>query len=180
MAQMSNEVSLKVAEVGDGAAILSLLKKVASVSSAFIVPNLARLTAKEEDEQLKQISQLPECLILLAVLDTQPIGILTVMPPSDALGRQTLAAVGNGLKGVDTLGELGIAVDPDYWHQGVGTLLVDEAKYWLANYSPLDALVLSVFDDNQHAIGLYQKAGFKKVDKTEEENRPATIMLWHP
>lgn len=180
---MSEEVSLKVATAGDGQGLLTLLRRVEQVSSAVVVPNLSQLTAKDEDKQLAQIADQPNCLVLLAMLEKQPIGVLTLMPPDDQLDHKIQSAVQDlywGLAAPTIFGELGIAVDPAYWHQGVGSLLIDEGQYWLANYSALDLLALSVFDDNQPALGLYKKAGFSKVGSITEVGRPATLMAWRP
>ncbi len=59
-------------------------------------------------------------------------------------------------------GSIGIMIHKDYQNAGVGTALmkalIDIADNWLM----LVRLELSVFEDNERAIHIYEKCGFKK------------------
>ena len=59
-------------------------------------------------------------------------------------------------------GSIGIMIHKDYQNNGVGTVLInaliDVADKWLM----LVRIELSVFEDNERAIHLYEKFGFKK------------------
>lgn len=59
-------------------------------------------------------------------------------------------------------GNIGIMIHKDYQNQGVGTALIaaliDVADKWLM----LVRLELTVFEDNERAIHLYEKFGFEK------------------
>lgn len=59
-------------------------------------------------------------------------------------------------------GNIGIMIHKDYQNQGVGTALIaaliDVADKWLM----LVRLELTVFEDNEKAIHLYEKFGFEK------------------
>lgn len=108
-------------------------------------------------------------MILLAQYRNHPIGIVTIMELADR----------------PQVGELGVAVLKDFWRNGIGSLLVDEATYWFANYSTLQKLVLDVFDDNVPAIKLYQKYGFvktgeAKVTDQQGQQRAAVLMEFQP
>jgi len=60
-------------------------------------------------------------------------------------------------------GEIGMSVIKKYWHNGVGTtmmqVLIDQAK----STKIIENIYLKVRSDNQNAIHLYESFGFKKV-----------------
>jgi RimJ/RimL family protein N-acetyltransferase len=144
---MNNEtdVYLDVAHQEDAAAILAMLRLLQVESDTFTIsPEFATLTVDTEATNIAQIEQTTDNLILIAWLDQTPIGIVTVSRVPNA-----------------TVGELGIAVRKAYWHQGLGTALMQEALNWGQHYSTLDGLMLEVLASNQHAIQLYQKTGFE-------------------
>lgn len=177
------EVSLRVARPGDGASLLALLKKTANDSHSVVIPHLDTLSASEEDRQLAMIGSQENCLVLVAVLGSRVIGVVTIMPPADDLAElagQRLLKSGLIKQLPVFTGELGIVVDPDFQGNGVGKLLVDEAKYWQTSYSRLDAIVLTVFNNNKRACALYHHAHFADVGQVTEMGRPATMMVWLP
>jgi putative acetyltransferase len=56
---------------------------------------------------------------------------------------------------------LGMMVHPEYWHQGVGTALLQAVIDLAGNWLNISRLELTVFIDNAVAIHLYEKAGFR-------------------
>jgi putative acetyltransferase len=54
---------------------------------------------------------------------------------------------------------IGMAVAPDWRGRGVGSALLAEAIRW-ARQVGVEKLVLSVYPDNEAALGLYRKFGF--------------------
>ena len=68
----------------------------------------------------------------------------------------------NGSHRMRHSGNIGIMIHKDYQNQGVGTALIaaliDVADKWLM----LVRLELTVFEDNEKAIHLYEKFGFEK------------------
>lgn len=141
---MAEEVEIKLATPASATAILSFLHQATTESDAVNIPHLEKVTTKEERENIQVINDSDDCIILLAVLGEEIVGIVTVM----RLAEQP------------QVGELGVIVAKKYWHQGIGQLLVDEAEYWFANYSSLTGLTLDVFEDNVPAINLYKKMNF--------------------
>lgn len=164
---MADTVEIKLAAPADAAAVLALLKQLNIESAAILVPHLNDITVEQEAQSIDQINSSTDAIMLLAVYQDQPIGIVTIM----------------NLPNRPQVGELGVAVLKDYWRNGIGSFLVDEAEYWFANYSSLNQLVLDVFEDNQAAIALYQKYGFVKTGKTKVQDqngqlRDALLMEW--
>lgn len=152
---MTAEVKIKLATAADADNILNFLRKSATESDAILIPHLADVTLEQERRNIEMINAFDDCVIMLAMLGDQPVGIVTVM----VLDKQP------------TIGELGVVVAKKYWHNGIGQLLVDEAEYWFENYSSLDGLVLTVFDTNVAAINLYQKLNFVETGRYEEDGR---------
>lgn len=148
----TNEIRVRVAERADASRLLTFLRQAATESQAILLPGLDKVTVKEEAIRLASVADRNDCLILLACLGEEIVGVLTIMHLADQPG----------------VGELGVIVAKDYWHQGIGRLLVDESQYWYENYSILDELMLTVFTTNQWAIKLYQDLGFQTTGQLEE------------
>ena len=138
------EIELKAAEPDDAAKVLQLLRLLQAESSFFTIENFDALTVDQEADNLEQIGQTDDNLVLLALDAGEMIGIATV---SKLDGKPT--------------GEIGIAILKRYYHQGLGTALLDELIYWGDHFSPLRQFTLSVIADNTPAVGLYRKMGFK-------------------
>ena len=61
--------------------------------------------------------------------------------------------------------DLGVALIREYWHLGLGGMLIDRAIVE-ARRMGYEQLELSVFSDNQRAIGLYRRKGFLECGRT--------------
>lgn len=151
---MAKEIIFRLAEPTDAANILQLLKQLQTESDTFLVDSdLTSLTPDVEAQQIKLINQSLTNLMALAVLNDQLIGIVTV----DGLTRE--------------VGEVGIAVLKAYQGFTIGTNLMALAIDWATDYSQLSTLTLEVFKDNQVAIHLYRKMGFKLVKTKVDHDR---------
>ena len=58
----------------------------------------------------------------------------------------------------------GLYVNEEYRHQGIATKLIDECKKWAAEEGA-KIIELNVMSENVNAINLYQKIGFKELEK---------------
>lgn len=157
---MADEVTIKLATADDANQVLTFLRKAATESDAILIPHLTEVTPEQEQRNINMINAFDDCVIMLAMLGDQLVGIVTVM----VLDKQP------------TVGELGVVVAKKYWHNGIGQLLVDEAEYWFENYSSLEKLVLTVFDTNFAAINLYRKLNFVETGRQEENGRTVLEM----
>lgn len=160
---MADQVAIKLATADDAPAILDFLRQAATESDAVLIPHLDQVTDAQERRNIDLINRFDDCVIMLAMLGDQPIGIVTVM----VLGDRPSA------------GELGVVVARNYWRNGIGRLLVEEAQYWFTNYSSLDSLVLTVFTTNTPAIALYKSCHFVQIGTTLEGGKPALKMEYH-
>lgn len=161
---MEAEVGIKLATSDDAKQVLQFLQQAAKESDAVLIPHLKQVTAPQEAKNIDLINQFDDCVMMLAMLDKEVVGIVTVMVLADQ----------------PTTGELGVVVGKKYWRNGIGQLLVDEAEYWFENYSSLETLVLSVFKTNEAAIKLYQKMNFKIISRRAEKEHAALQMQYIP
>ena len=70
----------------------------------------------------------------------------------------------NGSEKDDRTHEIGnICLKPEYQNKGIGTAILNEILF---EHKGQD-IKLQVFRINENAIKLYEKLGFKKVEKTE-------------
>ena len=60
-------------------------------------------------------------------------------------------------------GTLMLSVLKEYWHQGVGTRLLQQGVARAESDQTLDVLALEVRSDNAHAIRLYERFGFERT-----------------
>ncbi|MGX6429925.1 GNAT family N-acetyltransferase [Levilactobacillus yonginensis] len=149
---MSEEVAIRLPEPTDAANLLALLARLQTESDTFCLANADEtISAAQEADQLDQIQQSSQHLVLVASLGDELLGVCSIVPTSQ----------GN-------VGELGIAVEKAYWHQGIGTALVDEALYWAEAASSLVAIGLTVQTRNIAAVKLYEKLGFTRTESPTE------------
>jgi RimJ/RimL family protein N-acetyltransferase len=71
------------------------------------------------------------------------------------------------------VGNLGISVRKDFWHLGIGFMLMTMMIDWAKSTEILKKINLTVRSDNANAIALYMKCGFKKVGTLHDEMRIA-------
>ncbi|AGL88326.1 Acetyltransferase [Limosilactobacillus fermentum F-6] len=158
-------VFLREAKPTDAAALLALLTQLQTETNAIVYSNLANMTVEREAQNLAQIARSNTGIILVATYQGKLIGLATVMR----------------IEGDANAGELGLAVLKDYWHNGIGSLLLDEALYWFVNFAQLDHLVLDVYKSNNRARRLYQHYGFVEVAEctikdSDGHDQPAVLM----
>ncbi len=159
---MADEVTIKLAQSTDAAAVLRFLREAATESDAVLIPHLQDVSVDQEAHNIDLINTFDDCVMLLAVLGEEIVGLVTIMVLADQ----------------PTTGELGVVVRKKYWRNGIGQLLVDEAEYWFDHYSSLETLILSVFQENLPAIKLYQKMNFVQTGAADEEGHHAIQMKY--
>ncbi|MGZ9849413.1 GNAT family N-acetyltransferase [Macrococcus psychrotolerans] len=117
-----------------------------------IIENIA---AKEKD------------IMLVAMDEDNVVGIGNIM--------------GNGRMRIEHQARLAISVRKDYWGQGVGSRMM-QALIDFAKERSIEIITLEVYHDNESAINLYQKFGFKEIgyfknySKVNDEYKDAVLM----
>lgn len=143
------EVTIREAEPADALALLKFTKKVA-LETEFLVMDELGIVLTEEllALQLADLAESDNNLLLLAFVGEELVGNASVKASSDPLIRH--------------IGEVGISILKEYWHLGLGTILLKEIIYWAQEMAEIFRLELTVQTRNQRAIQLYQKMGFEK------------------
>ncbi|MHA8138222.1 GNAT family N-acetyltransferase [Lactobacillaceae bacterium Scapto_B20] len=168
---MSNEdaqVSIELASGEDAAGILELINQLITESDTFTIdPKLADLSVEQEQQQIMLINQTRSNVMLIARYGNQIIGLVTVQQLADS-----------------QLGELGVAVLKQFWNNGIGTALVDEALNWGTTFSNLAEFVLTVENRNQAAVHVYHQLGFidnhkKRIINADGNQYSTTEMIYH-
>lgn len=150
---MANSVRIKVADPEDAESMMQFLRVLNRESDTVIVdPNLAKLTVRQERQQIKLINYTLDNVVMIAMLKKRCIGIVTVR------------------RRAHSSGELGVAVAKQFRHRGLGRILVQEAIQWLRSFSNLHILWLTVEVKNQDALRLYRDCGFKIISKKEVQD----------
>lgn len=106
------------------------------------------MTFEEEEKFLKNVEKDSQKLFVVAIKDNQVIanGSLICGSRPRTAHKATL----------------GISVLKDYWHQGLGTALMDYLLEWSRSNINIRKIDLQVREDNENAIALYKKCGFQK------------------
>lgn len=76
-------VTIKLAGPEDAAKVLAFLRQAATESNAVQVPHLLDVSLEQEAENIKTINQFDDCVVMLAILGDEPVGIVTVMMLAD-------------------------------------------------------------------------------------------------
>lgn len=105
-------------------------------------------TSDEEERIIRDCAKAKNCIMLLAEINKQIIGYAGIRVSTQGT--------------MPSVGVFGIAVHKEYQHQGIGSQLMNEVLNWARESSGLRKIILAVFDDNIHAIKLYESAGFRK------------------
>ncbi|GAX03169.1 GNAT family acetyltransferase [Secundilactobacillus pentosiphilus] len=151
---MANEPELVVRKAvpTDAQAVLKLLKILKTESTTF-EDTSDEVDPATESEQIKLIGKSKQQLLLLAVLDGEVVGLVTVLPTK-----------------AKTIGEIGVAVLKKYWQRGIGRELMLSGLDWAALSSTYSTITLTVQLRNQRAVRLYQDIGFQTT-----QTLPVTI-----
>lgn len=89
--------------------------------------------------------------------------------------------MGNGRMRIGHQARLAISVRKDYWGQGVGSRIMQSLIDFVKERS-IEVITLEVYHDNESAIKLYQKFGFKEIgyfknfSKVNGEYKDAVLM----
>ncbi len=106
------------------------------------------ITLDQEKKWIKSYKDNPTSLLLVAECDNQIIGNL------DFKCKPQLKQ--------SHVGEFGIGVLKKYRNKGIGGFLLKELIDWTKSNGSIEKLILQVFANNDRAIHLYKKFGFKE------------------
>lgn len=104
-------------------------------------------TIDEEEQIIEEHNSAKNQLFIVAKLDNKVIGMLNVHS--------------SNRKRLEHIGEFGMSVLKEYWHKGVGNSLLTYTINWAKESGIIRKLNLKVLVNNDNAIRLYKKKGFK-------------------
>lgn len=105
------------------------------------------LSVDFERDMIRRHTLRDNCIFFVAVEGKKVVGMLNFV-------------AGNRLRNAHD-GEFGISVDKNYFGIGIGKALVQALIDWATDNDMIKRLTLFVMNDNEIAIGLYQKFGFR-------------------
>lgn len=140
------DVTLRMVRTTDATALLQLIKQLQQETSFVTFDNGLALDEANEAMEIAAVNASPNNAMFVAALDQQLIGFVRVSAASDPH--------------LQHIGELGIAILKDYWHYGLGHLLMTTALDWVQHTPMLRRLELTVQQRNTRAVALYHDFGF--------------------
>jgi Acetyltransferases, including N-acetylases of ribosomal proteins len=146
---MSEELKLREAIPEDAASLLAFLKKASQQSDFISFADMKDVTVDAEAIALDAIYQSKYDELIVAIFDGQVVGYSRLENNDDEKA------------------EFGVVVDKDFWNNGIGSYLLEDAINWAFD-SPLKEIFLEVYKNNSIAIHLYQKYGFTIDSETEK------------
>ena len=141
------EIMIRSVEPEDAAGMLQYMKIMLGETPFLLrTPEEFNYTPEEEAQILAGRKNDPRSLMLMAEIEGQIIASADVCT--------------HGAKSrVQHRAELGISVRKEYWHQGIGSALM-ERLISFAKQSGFEQIELTVESKNQRALRLYHKNGF--------------------
>lgn len=110
-------------------------------------PGEFSFTVKEEESFIESYMLNDKAILLVGIIDGKVIANASVH-------------VGMNTKRFAHRAAMGIAIRKQYWNKGIGSLLIGHCIDWCKS-NGIEQLELDVVTDNERAISLYEKYGFK-------------------
>lgn len=115
------------------------------------------MTVEQEQQHIAKLADNKKSIMIAAVIDGIIVANASVNPVSNYERRKHR-------------GDFGIAVIKEYWGMGIGTAVL-EAIIEAAKSVGYEQLELEVVSDNEPAVSLYRKCGFKIYGTRENSFR---------
>lgn len=142
------EIEIRDAEISDAASLKSFFEIMTQDGHGQVLEyGEIELTIAQEKNWIKSARANANELVLVAIFEGKIVGLIEIQQEK----RRRL----------NHCGILAMGIVPSWRNRGVGKLLLRELIAWFKEYSDLNIIHLNVMADNQNAIGLYQKFGFR-------------------
>ena len=143
-----NHIKIQKAKKDDAIAIIEYVRTVADETD-FLTFDSSEFnkTVEEEQQIIEEHNSTKNKLFIIAKLDNKIIGVLNVQA--------------NKKKRLEHVGEFGVSVLKEHWNKGVGSSLVKYMIEWAKESGVIRKLNLRVLVNNESAIRIYIKNGFK-------------------
>jgi len=139
---------VRPATTQDARSLVSYLGEILSDPMASI-PDLDEmgLDIRSEEEFLRRIGLSELAVALVAEHEGEIVGLLTCQ--------------GGKRRKIRHVAEIGMSVRADWRRRGVASALLARVETWARETGRIKKLALNVFEGNQAAVKLYQKAGYQ-------------------
>lgn len=143
------KITLKTPDVEDAQAVIDFFVKASGQTNVLLtsyedIPKDASVEAKWI-ENVRQSNDYNICVFL----DNKVIGLCNINFLTHLKTRHRCT--------------IGIVVDKDYWHKGIGNLLMDEMIGIIKAKPEIKQIELETYCINSRAISLYESKGFTKI-----------------
>ena len=141
------EIKIREIEVEDYKELLDFMKKVKGETNFLLgYPDEIKLSYEDEKEHIKKVKT------------SETSNYFVVMKNNKMIG--CIGFNGNTARKMKHYGTIGISVLKEYWGRGIATALLEKLISW-SKEKGIKKINLDVFENNERAIKLYEKFGFK-------------------
>lgn len=141
------EIKIREIEVEDYKELLDFMKKVKGETNFLLgYPDEMKLSYEDEKEHIKKVKSSETSNHFVAIKGDKIIGCTNFN--------------GNIARKMKHYGTIGISVLKEYWGRGIATALLEKLISW-SKEKGIKKINLDVFENNERAIKLYEKFGFK-------------------
>lgn len=145
-------LEIKEAEPTEAAEILEYLKKVGSETTNLLIDeNGIGLTVEQEEKHIETSNAKLNTKIFVGRVEGNIVSVAGIN--------------GSDRKRIEHNATLGISVLKDFWNVGVGGHMMNHILNYCRMTKEILNVNLEVREDNEKAIKLYEKLGFKQVGK---------------
>ena len=150
--QLKNRKNLLIrkANKADAAELIAYLNTVGGESDNLLFgANEFNMTIEQEESYIESLEDSSTSALLVGTVDGKIVCVGSLSAPT----RERIAHQGN----------LGMSVLKEFWGLGAGTQLMGALIDFAKNGKKLEVIHLQVRADNERAIALYKKMGFKEI-----------------
>ena len=141
------EIKIREIEAEDYKELLDFMKKVKGETNFLLgYPDEIKLSYEDEKEHIKKVKT------------SETSNYFVVMKNNKMIG--CIGFNGNTARKMKHYGTIGISVLKEYWGRGIATTLLEKLISW-SKEKGIKKINLDVFENNERAIKLYEKFGFK-------------------
>lgn len=145
---MSIEINIRKAMVNDAEQIIEHIKRILKENHSFMATTPEEFTVSVVEQREKIVNCSERGLMLVAEQENQIIGILDFHLSSR--------------KRFSHQGLFGISIQETFANKEIGTCLIKKLLEWARKQEHIEKISLEVFSNNERAIHLYTKLGFKE------------------
>lgn len=144
-----NDFQVRKAVPQDAEEIICYLNQVGGESDNLLFgKNGFHMSVEEEKEYIEGVNNSDTSCLLVGILENKIVSLVSI--------------TGSSRSRINHHGEIAVSVLKKYWGQGIAGEMIKQIISFAKNTAVIKVVQLEVRSDNQKAIHLYEKLGFKK------------------